>query len=110
MTRGCSCYRWGEHAEARPLRLDNALVFHSVAATNCLQNYNKIRNAAIKPMKYFSLMHFFGHTDSTDSTDFWPRPVDLHRNFYRSLIVPLSKLYPPLVLLYPSFSPPLPLL
>ena len=58
MTRGCSCYRWGEHAEARPLRLDNALVFHSVAATNCLQNYNKIRNAAIKPMKYFSLMHF----------------------------------------------------
>jgi hypothetical protein len=41
------CYRWREHAEARPLRLDSPLVFHSVSATNCLQNYNKIRNAAI---------------------------------------------------------------
>jgi hypothetical protein len=30
----------GEHAEARPLRLDSPLVFQSVAATNCLQNYN----------------------------------------------------------------------
>ena len=37
----------GEHAEARPLRLDSPLVFQSVAATNCLQNYNKIRNVAI---------------------------------------------------------------
>ena len=32
---GLFCYRWGEHAEARPLRLDNPLVFHSVSATNC---------------------------------------------------------------------------
>ena len=48
MTRGYLCYRWREHAEARPLRLDNALVFHSVSATNCLQNYNKIQNPAIK--------------------------------------------------------------
>ena len=44
---GCFCYRWREHAEARPLRLDSPLVFQSVSATNCLQNYNKIRNAAI---------------------------------------------------------------
>ena len=36
-----------EHAEARPLRLDSPLVFHSVSATNCLQNYNKIQNPAI---------------------------------------------------------------
>ena len=40
MTRGNLCYRWREHAEARPLRLDNPLVFHTVSATNCLQNYN----------------------------------------------------------------------
>ena len=35
---GLFCYRWGERAETRPLRLDNSLVFHSVSATNCLQN------------------------------------------------------------------------
>ena len=46
LTRGYLCYRWREHAEARPLRLDNALVFHSVSATNCLQNYNFFRNRA----------------------------------------------------------------
>ena len=52
LTRGYLCYRWREHAEARPLRLDNALVFHSVSATNCLQKYDFSANAATKPRKF----------------------------------------------------------
>ena len=48
-----------EHAEARPLRLDNALVFHSVSATNCLQKYNKNQNHTIKMknIPYFSQLN-----------------------------------------------------
>ena len=46
-----------EHAEARPLRLDNALVFHSVSATNCLQKYTffQIRNKKEEKSAFFNL-------------------------------------------------------
>ena len=38
--RGLWCYRGGYILSAVPLRLDNQFIFHSVSATNCLQNYN----------------------------------------------------------------------
>ena len=38
--RGYRCYRGGYILSAAPLRLDNQFIFHSVSATNCLQNYN----------------------------------------------------------------------
>ena len=51
LTRGYLCYRWREHAEARPLRLDNPLVFHSVSATNWVQKYTFSRKRNLFPLK-----------------------------------------------------------
>ena len=42
--RGYRCYRGGYIHSAVPLRLDNHFIFHSVSATNCLQNYNIFPN------------------------------------------------------------------
>ena len=49
--RGLWCYRGGYILSAVPLRLDNQFIFHSVSATNCLQNYNKNSKLAIKMKK-----------------------------------------------------------
>jgi hypothetical protein len=49
--RGLWCYRGGYILSAVPLRLDNQFIFHSVSATNCLQNYNKNSKARHKNEK-----------------------------------------------------------
>jgi hypothetical protein len=51
--RGLWCYRGGCILSAAPLRLDNQFIFHSVSATNCLQNYNKNSKLTMKMKKTF---------------------------------------------------------
>ena len=53
--RSLWCYHGGYILSAVPLRLDNQFIFHSVSATNCLQNYNKSTKLAMKMEKNISL-------------------------------------------------------
>ena len=65
--RGLWCYCGGYILSAVPLRLDNQFIFHSVSATNCLQNYNKNSKLAIKMKKtfYFPKISIFAKIQAT---------------------------------------------